>query len=63
MDPRFGEFFSCCCLPHLPQLAWKILATWGPLFSLALYSVPSSQEVQGSVKMPFPGSPNLGMAV
>ena len=28
--PRFGEFG---CFPHLPQLAQKILATLGPLFS------------------------------
>ena len=36
-DPRFGEFCSCCCLPCLPQLAWEILETWGPLFSPFLY--------------------------
>ena len=36
MDPRFGEFCSCFWLPLLPQLAWKILATLGQLFSPAL---------------------------
>ena len=34
---RFGELCSCSCLPLLPQLAWKIHATWGPLFSSALF--------------------------
>ena len=37
--PGLVNFVSgfCCCLPRLPQLAWRILATWGPLFSLAPY--------------------------
>ena len=30
MVQRFGEICSCCCLPHLPQHACSILATWGP---------------------------------
>ena len=25
--PRFGEFCSCCCLPHLPGLGYSIHAT------------------------------------
>ena len=33
--PRFGEFCSCCCLPFLPQLAWRIHAFWGPLLALS----------------------------
>ena len=32
MGLRFGEFWSCCCLPLLPQLAWKTHATRAPLF-------------------------------
>ena len=35
--PRLREFCSCCCLPFLPGLAWKILATWEPFFCRALY--------------------------
>ena len=36
---RFGEFCSCCCLPLLPQLACSILATRGPPYTGALYSL------------------------
>ena len=36
--PRLWEFCSCCCLPLLPGLAWKILATWEPFFCRALYT-------------------------
>ena len=32
MGPWFGEFCVCGCLPFQPQLTWKILASWGPLF-------------------------------
>ena len=36
MIPRFGELCSCCYLPLQIELAWKILANRGPLFSPAL---------------------------
>ena len=35
--PRFGEVWYCCCLPHLPQLAYNILATTYKDFFSALY--------------------------
>ena len=35
--PRLREFCSCCCLPLLPGIAWKILATWEAFFCRALY--------------------------
>ena len=38
--PSLWEFCSCCCLPLLPGLAWKILATWEPFFCQALYMSP-----------------------
>ena len=38
VGPRFGEFFSCCCLPLLPGLACSIHATWGLPVSRALSS-------------------------
>ena len=34
--PRFGELYSCCCLPLLPQYACSILATWEWPYSRAL---------------------------
>ena len=33
----FGEFCSCCCLPHLPQLAISIPPTTYKDFFQALY--------------------------
>ena len=34
MGLGFGEFYPyCCCSPHLPQLAWNILTTMGPLLA------------------------------
>ena len=41
--PRFGEFYSCCCLPLLPQLACSIPATGERPYSRALCSFPRSQ--------------------
>ena len=38
MVPRLREFCSCCCLSLLPDIAWKILATWDPFFCRALYA-------------------------
>ena len=35
--PRFGEFWSCCCLPLLHQLACNILATWERPYTASLY--------------------------
>ena len=35
---RFGEFFSCSCLPLLPQLSRSIHATWPKPFSRALFT-------------------------
>ena len=37
--PRFSEFFSCCCLPLLPQLDCSILTTWEQPYSPALYDI------------------------
>ena len=34
---RFGEFYYCCCLSLLPQLACSIHAIWSIDFSWALY--------------------------
>ena len=34
---RFGEFYCCCCLPLLPELAYSILTTWQKPFSRPLY--------------------------
>ena len=36
--PTLFLLLLCCCLPLLPQLARKILATWGPLFGPAPYT-------------------------
>ena len=35
--PRFGEFWSCSCLPLLPKFAYNILATWKQPHSEALF--------------------------
>ena len=35
--PRFGELCSCCCLPHLTELACSILPTMYKAFFWALY--------------------------
>ena len=35
-DFTFGELYSCCCLPFLPQLACSIHATWCIKFSRSL---------------------------
>ena len=50
--PRFGEFCSCRCLPHLPQLACSILAPYSqalyfntlPLVTLT-YRTPPAEDV------------------
>ena len=36
--PRFGEFWSCCCLPLLPQIACSIPATWKQPYIDSLYA-------------------------
>ena len=36
-SPGLVNFCFCCCLPLLPQLACRVLATWGPQFCQPLY--------------------------
>ena len=44
--PGLGEFFSCCCLPLVPQLACSILATWERPYSEALYRYQQKNETR-----------------
>ena len=54
--PRFCEFGSCQCLPLLPQVAWEILATWGPLFNNAVWSNDLLDDIINRQSLhPLPG--------
>ena len=41
--PRFGELYSCCCLPLLPHLDCSIIATWERSYGRALYILWSAK--------------------